>query len=180
MAWRLCRYLLALIGIAATSGVCAQLPATVGVDGEIQVARYSSLTNEPEPALSNPLAVIATVNFPRGHVTSVGDAIAYLLMRTGYRLVEKSTLSTAVQQVMDLPLPESHRRLGPMKVEAMLGVILSDPYMLSVDRLQRTIAYQAPQADAPAAPLAPVAPASQAESDPKPKQEAPQASPYTP
>jgi type IV pili sensor histidine kinase/response regulator len=180
MAWRLCRYLLALLGVAATSGVYAQLPTTVGIEGEIQVARYSSLTHEPDPALSNPLAVVATVNFPRGHVNSVGDAIAYLLIRTGYRLAEKSTLSAAVQQVMDLPLPESHRRLGPMKVEAMLGVLLSEPYALIVDRLQRTIAYQSPHADAPAAAVVIDAPVAPAQVDPKPKQEAPQASPYTP
>lgn len=147
MAWRLYRYVLVLLGITAASGAHAQLPS-VGSDGNIQVARYSSLTHEPDPALSNPLSVIATVNFPRGHVGTVGEAIAYLLMRTGYRVVDKQSLSTAVQQVMDLPLPESHRRLGPMTVESMLGVLLSDPYTLVVDRLQRTIAYSSPQAEA--------------------------------
>jgi conjugative transfer region protein (TIGR03748 family) len=124
---------------------------TTTVDrSEVQVGRYTTLPAGPAPNESNPLAVIATVNFPRGHVYTVGDAIDYLLLRTGYRAVERDLLDTDVQNVMALPLPESHRRLGPYRVDAMLAVLLSKPYKLWINHLERTVSYVSPRPPAPA------------------------------
>jgi len=125
---------------------------TTSVDrGEVQVGRYTTLPAGPAPNDSNPLAVIATVNFPRGHVYSVGNAIDYLLLRTGYRLVDRDELDADVQNVMALPLPESHRRLGPYRVDAMLSVLLSKPYKLRINHLDRTVSYVSPRPSTPAA-----------------------------
>lgn len=134
---------------------------TTTVDrGQVQVGRYTTLPAGPAPNESNPLAVIATVNFPRGHVYTVGDAIDYLLLRTGYRAVERDLLDPDVQTVMALPLPESHRRLGPYRVDAMLAVLLSKPYKLRIDHLERKVSYASPR---------PPAPASSSSSQPQPK-----------
>lgn len=111
--------------------------------GEARVARYSTTSITPAPAARQPLAVVATVNFPRGHIATVGDAIQHLLVRTGYRL-DTAQLSQRATAVLAMPLPDAQRRLGPYRVDQMLGVLLGEPWVLSVDNASRSITYAAP------------------------------------
>jgi conjugative transfer region protein (TIGR03748 family) len=141
-------------------GAAHQDPTDLGAD-ESRVARYSTITLAPSPTARAPLAVIATVNFPRGHVQTVGDAVQHLLLRTGYQL-ERDRLTRRAAAVLAMPLPDSHRRLGPYRVDQMLSVLLGEPWVLSVDAASRTVTYAAsgdtsPLANQPA-PASPNAP----------------------
>lgn len=111
--------------------------------GEAKLARYTTSTVAPSAASRAPLAVIATVNFPRGHVATVGDALEHLLVRTGYQL-ERERLTLKATAVLRMPLPDSQRRLGPYRVDQMLSVLLGDPWVLAVDAATRTVTYSAP------------------------------------
>lgn len=120
--------------------------------GETRVARYSTTNISPTAVARQPLAVIATVNFPRGHIATVGDAIQHLLVRTGYQL-DTGQLSPRAAAVLSMPLPDAQRRLGPYRVDQMLGVLLGEPWVLSVDNATRSVTYAAP-----GEPLPPVLP----------------------
>lgn len=111
--------------------------------GELRLARYTTQAIAPEPQAGHPLAVVAIVNFPRGQVRSVGDALVHLLARTGYALVPADQLDDAARALLDLPLPESHRRLGPYRVDAMLQVLLGDAWSVEIDALARRVRFDA-------------------------------------
>jgi len=125
--------------------------------GEAKLARYTTSKVAPSAAARKPLAIIATVNFPRGHVATVGDALQHLLLRTGYQL-DRERLTIKAAAVLGMPLPESQRRLGPYRVDQMLSVLLGEPWVLGVDALTRTVTYSAP-GDAPFPLTAPATPA---------------------
>lgn len=132
----------------ASSGLAQ---AQTSADGQ-QLSRYTSFEATPAASVSNPLAVIATVSFPRGHVQTVGDAMRHLLVRTGYRLVADDQLDETSRVLLQLPLPESHRQLGPYRVDAMLQALLGDAWRLQTDPLLRSVRFVPTVPSATAAP----------------------------
>ncbi|HEX7635861.1 MAG TPA: hypothetical protein VF427_11350 [Noviherbaspirillum sp.] len=108
---------------------------------EIVLSRYTTQIQAPDAGAMNPLAVVAHIRFPRGEVNTVGDAIAYLLLRTGYVLADPAQLDASVKNLFDRPLPESHRQLGTYRVELMLQLLMGDAFELRVDHLRRIVSY---------------------------------------
>lgn len=138
------RILVACIMLTACPLVQAQAAGTAAAAaGELRLARYTTQAIAPDPQAGHPLAVVATVSFPRGQVRSVGDALVHLLARTGYALVPPARLDDAARALLDLPLPESHRRLGPYRVDAMLQVLLGDAWSVEIDALARSVRFEA-------------------------------------
>lgn len=140
------------ISLAGTAAAADTL-----VDGSQILARYTTVPAAPEASRGQPLAVIATVHFPRATVSTVGDALQHLLARTGYTLVPAEQLDPVAAQLLNLSLPESQRALGPYRVDAMVRVLLGDGWTLQIDPLLRRIAFapasvaSAPTASAAAA-----------------------------
>jgi type IV pili sensor histidine kinase/response regulator len=133
----------------------AERPASTELaPDETRVGRYTTVSARPAESDANPLAVIAQVHFPRGVVVTVGDAVRYVLLRTGYRLVAPEALDERVKTVFALPLPDHQRVLGPYRVDAMLGALVQ-PFRLVADPAARTVSYAAPAASASASPPAP-------------------------
>jgi conjugative transfer region protein (TIGR03748 family) len=112
--------------------------------GQTQIGRYTVAAAQPPKDLANPLAVIATVSFPRGQVQTVGEALNYLLIRTGYRL-DQARLNEPARQVLTLPLPESHRRLGPYRVDDIVRTLIGQAWTLQVDGMVRSVAFDVQQ-----------------------------------
>jgi conjugative transfer region protein (TIGR03748 family) len=124
-----------MLALAATSSFAAENP------GELRVGRYTTVAGAPPEAQSNPLDAVVVLSFPRNQVKSVKDAVAYLLMRTGYRLTDTEQLGPEVKEILALPLPDVHRKMGPYSVRAALLVLLGTPFTLSTDPVRRQIAY---------------------------------------
>jgi type IV pili sensor histidine kinase/response regulator len=123
----------------------AVVPATAPLSPtETQVGRYTSVSSQPAEADANPLAVIAKVHFPREVVHTVGEAVRYVLIRTGYQLVDESVLDARVKSVFALRLPDNQRVLGPYRVDTMLGTLMGPPYQLVADPTSRSVTYIAP------------------------------------
>jgi len=122
---------------------------------ETQVGRYTTVTTQPAEADANPMAVVAKVHFPREVVTTVGDAVRYVLIRTGYQLVADDGLDPRVKAVFGLRLPDNQRVLGPYRVDAILGTLMGQPYQLVADPGSRTVTYVAPSAPTSAPARAP-------------------------
>jgi conjugative transfer region protein (TIGR03748 family) len=124
-----------LLSLAATTSFAAESP------GELRVGRYTTVAPAPPEAQSNPLDAVVVLSFPRNQVKSVKDAVSYLLIRTGYRLSDTEVLGPEVREILALPLPEVHRKMGPYSVRAALLVLLGTPFTLSTDPVRRQIAY---------------------------------------
>lgn len=139
-----------MLGLASSFG-WAQV-RVVDAD-QVQIGRYSTQAAEPPAELADPLAIYAQLSYPRQAVESVGAALNYTLMRTGYRLVENDALTPSARAFLQLPLPESQRRMGPYQVRTILATLLGPAWALHIDPVTRQVWFslasepvQAPQA----------------------------------
>jgi type IV pili sensor histidine kinase/response regulator len=133
--------LLLFAGIVAWHGAASAQAVAAPIADGVQLGRYTTVEPIPAPSVGSPMTVIATVSFPRGYVQTVGDAVRYLLVRTGYQLVDEAQLDDAARKLLRLPLPESHRRLGPYRVDAMLQALLGDAWQLQIDAMTRSVRF---------------------------------------
>lgn len=131
----------AALGVVTVSSSASPLLDRPNPNREVLASRYTSISLDPADEDYNPIAVAAKITFPRAKVSTVGDAVRYLLIRTGYDLVPSSKLDPQVVNVLSKRLPDSQRELGIYSVETMLGVLLGDPFSLRVDHIARQISY---------------------------------------
>ncbi len=105
-----------------------------------QVGRYLAAKNGATTAQINPFAAISTFTFPPS-VVRVSDAIDQVLASTGYQL--SANLSPEVIQTLDKPLPLTNRKLGPMKIQTALEILMGkEVYVLQRDPLHRLINFK--------------------------------------
>jgi len=108
---------------------------------EIQVGRYATLRPEPTQEQARLLAAIVNVQFPAS-VGSVGQAVAYLLQPSGYRLSDSSTADATRAILLELPLPEPHRALGPMPLQTALETLAGPAFRLVEDPVHRFVSFE--------------------------------------
>jgi conjugative transfer region protein (TIGR03748 family) len=134
--------------MVAAASLLACGPACAQPSPDIRLSRYTTASAEPEAAQVDPLEAVVQIGFPRGNVHTVGDAIGYLLLRSGYRMAPQIEADAPTKTILAMPLPEVHRRLGPYSVRTALSVLVGRPFVLSVDPMQRLVSYSV---DMPAA-----------------------------
>lgn len=115
-------------------------PVNAAEQDGIKIGRYSTMPPIPPASQVNPLNAIVFVNFPRERVATVGDAVNYLLLRSGYHLDAQQT--EVVRSILALPLPEVHRQVGSYSVQTALKVLMGQSYSLSVDHAHRSVLYK--------------------------------------
>lgn len=120
--------------------VSAFLSLNVFAQDDVQVGRYTTISPTPPVAQLNPLDAVVRITFPRAQVSTVGDAVNYLLLRSGYHLGEQQ--AEDVRAILALPLPEVHRLIGPYSVQVALGVLMGQSYTLAVHHGRREIDFQ--------------------------------------
>ncbi|GKS92653.1 hypothetical protein [Acidovorax sp. SUPP2539] len=108
-------------------------------DGSVRTGRYSTQQAVPVASASDPLAVFATITFPRQQVRTVGDAVRHTLLRTGWQMVDVAALSPEAARFLMLPLPESQRVLGPYRVQDILDLLLGTTWQWHHDPVQRRL-----------------------------------------
>lgn len=123
-------------------------------DGQVVVlSRYTSTAADPPAELAEPLQVVVSLSYPRGTVSTVGDAIRHTLARSGYRLSMDAAAPDAAT-FLQLPLPESQRQIGPYRVQSVLDVLLGSAWQWHSDPRSRAVWFSATGHDAAqAAPL---------------------------
>jgi type IV pili sensor histidine kinase/response regulator len=119
---------LLIVGLS-TCGVC------LAAADAVRVARYTEVTG-PSAAERDPLAVVAVLRFPREIVATVGDALKYLLQRTGYSL---SAGDPQAEHLLSLPLPESQRQLGPHPVQSLAQLLVGEGFSVCADARTRVL-----------------------------------------
>lgn len=151
--------------------ICASVPAAsqdvdlpagriVG-EGQMQVGRYTTTVAAPAEAAARPLDVYVQLSYPRQTVQTVGDAVRHTLLRTGWRLVEPSALAPQAAHLLNLPLPESQRVVGPYRARTVLEVLTGPNWQWHEDPIQRLVWFTV-KAEQMAAVASPAADAQQA------------------
>lgn len=112
-------------------------------ESSLQISRYVNLLPGPTKAQRNPLhMVLPNVSF-RHEVKTVGQAIRLLLKDTGYRLTRHHP-DKRIFHMFRLSLPKIHRRMGPLTLEQALKTLSGEPWILTVDPINRLVSFQLP------------------------------------
>ena len=129
--------------VAATAicvaGMC--LVASVNLQAsDIQTGRYSMLSVAPTEAQAELLATTVTVQLP-AWIQTIGEAVRYLLQRSGYRLVAAESTEPDTLALFALSLPTVHRHLGPMTLRDALETLAGPAFHLVQDPVHRLITF---------------------------------------
>ena len=127
------------------AGICTV--ASVNLQAkDSQVGRYSLLAATPTQAQAELLATTMTVRFPE-RIQTVGEAVRYLLQRSGYRLATAESIGPDTAALFALPLPAVHRSLGPMTLRDALETLAGPVFHLVQDPVHRLITFERCAAD---------------------------------
>lgn len=129
--------------------ICASVPAVaqdvdlpagrIVDEGQMQVGRYTTTVAAAPETAARPLDVYVQLSYPRQTVQTVGDAVRHTLLRTGWRLVEPSALAPQAANLLNLPLPESQRVVGPYRARTVLEVLTGPNWQWHEDPIQRLV-----------------------------------------
>ena len=108
--------------------------ANVHADDPIRLARYTLQSATAEASQLDLLAALIETEFPP-QIETAGDAIDYVLLRSGYRRIE----TPDAQRTIDLPLPRAHRKIGPLDLRSAIKTLAGQPWHLHEDPIQRVI-----------------------------------------
>lgn len=102
------------------------------------VLRYGRYTLVEVSALAGQedlLQQIVDITMPQALTTSVGDALRYVLLRSGLSLCD----SPEIRILNTLPLPAADFHLGPLTLETALRLLAGPAWKLEVDDLARRV-----------------------------------------
>jgi type IV pili sensor histidine kinase/response regulator len=107
-----------------------------------QINRYATVANKPLAAQVNPLLAVQQVHFPQ-EVQTIGQALEWWLKFSGFSLVSKEKQPENLQIVMQQPLPQIDRNLGPLTVKDGLEVLVGQQsFALIEDPLLRQVNFK--------------------------------------
>jgi len=127
--------------LSSTLAVVALVSSSVASAVEVQVGRYATVPASPTQAQIQLLSAIVNVAFPASVVT-VGQAARYLLQPSGYRLSPQGTSERIRETLLNLPLPEPHRALGPMPMQTALETLAGPAFRLVEDPVHRLVSFE--------------------------------------
>ena len=104
---------------------------------QVRIGQYSTQSTLPDQTASDPLSVFVQLHYPRQGVATIGDAMAYTLLRTGWALGPDQPVEA--QAFMRLPLPESQRTVGTFRVRDVLQVLVGSTWVWREDPVQRRL-----------------------------------------
>ncbi|MGE0373135.1 MAG: pili assembly chaperone [Gammaproteobacteria bacterium] len=108
---------------------------------EVTVARYSTVPPAPSLVQRDPLAAPVVSVLPAS-VIRIGEAVETLLAPSGYRLSPPLAADSERAELLDLPLPEAHRALGPLPLRTALRILAGPAFTLVEDPVHRLISLE--------------------------------------
>jgi type IV pili sensor histidine kinase/response regulator len=100
----------------------------------------------PEAEQQDPLQQIVDVTIPPTLAATVGDALRYVPLRSGFQLC----YGPEFRHLDELPLPAADFRLGPLTLESALRILIGPGWNLEVDEITRKICFTPLSAPSPA------------------------------
>ncbi len=122
------------------AGLCILTSVNLRAE-DVQVGRYSLFSATPTEAQTELLATTVTVRFPK-RIQTLGEAIRYLLQRSGYRLAAAGSIAPDTVALFTLPLPAVHRTLGPVTLKDALEMLAGPAFQLVQDPIHRLITFE--------------------------------------
>ncbi|WP_422452158.1 pili assembly chaperone [Endozoicomonas sp. ALC066] len=111
------------------------------VSDEVRMGRYSLVNTSGVAYQNSPLQVVIDTTIPR-EIINIHDGIEFLLLRSGYKLADPELASPQLQQFYELPIPEVHRDLGPVKLIDVLDIITGEAFTSVIDPVHRLISFE--------------------------------------
>ena len=105
------------------------------------MGRYATVRALPTQEQIQLLSIFVDVAFPASVIT-VGQAVEYLLQPSGYRLAPQDTAEPSRATLLNLPLPEPHRVLGPMPLKTALETLAGPAFRLVEDPVHRLVSFE--------------------------------------
>ena len=107
---------------------------------EVRVARYSLRGLQASRSQRDPMSALVQVRFaPR--VRKVGEALAQVLLGSGYQLASADRQSAYFGLLKNVELPAVHRELGPMTLREALKILAGAHWDLVEDPVHRLVAF---------------------------------------
>lgn len=110
----------------------------------VRYGRYTLIELMPDDDQRDLMQQVIDLTIPSASQATVGDALHYVLRRSGYRLCDERVDTTAV--LYALPLPAAHEHLGPIMLRDALQLLAGPRWTLLVDDETREVCF-APQPD---------------------------------
>ena len=107
---------------------------------QIRVGRYTNADAVNTKQQENLLEVVIDTEIP-SKAQTVGEAIEFLLMRSGFSMASPSIQGEHVKQLLSKQLPEAHRKIGPVMLKDALMMLVGKAYWMKVDPVHRLIAF---------------------------------------
>jgi len=121
----------------------------------VQTGRYTAVYAVPTDAQRDPLQAIVTVSFP-AEVETIGQAIDYLLVDTGYAIADALYWDVEVFDLVRHSLPAIQRELGPLTILDAVRTIVGPAFSVSIDPVDRRVNVEIiPPPEKPALPQEP-------------------------
>ncbi|WP_369148810.1 PilL N-terminal domain-containing protein [Burkholderia pseudomallei] len=125
-------------------------PASTPTIPVVRYGRYTLIELMPDDSQRDLMQQVIDLTIPATADATVGDALHYVLRRSGYRLCDERADTTAV--LYALPLPAAHEHLGPITLRDALQLLAGPRWTLHVDDVTREVCF-APQPDDDPVPL---------------------------
>ncbi|MBL4636203.1 MAG: hypothetical protein JKY56_20250 [Kofleriaceae bacterium] len=106
----------------------------------VKTDRYTKVSLKPLPEQLDLLSINISTNIPRS-ISTVKEAVEFLLMRSGYVLLDLSQQNEETKIMMANPLPEAHRHIQTMPLRAALSMLAGNAFELKQNNVFRTIMY---------------------------------------
>jgi len=128
--------------VSSCLALALALPAfAVDNTSQPRAGRYALVNPMATPEQSDLLSVVIDISFASS-ITTVGEALTHLLVRSGYSLANLDSSDPYLPILFSRPLPQVHRKLGPIKLETALKTLAGPAWILSVDPVNRFISYE--------------------------------------
>jgi conjugative transfer region protein (TIGR03748 family) len=111
----------------------------------VRYSRYRLVELTPDQAQIDLMQQIIDVTISPVMVSTVADALRYVLRWSGYQLCENAPER---QELEALPLPAAHLHLGPMTLRDALAVLAGPAWHVDVDEGTRRVCFEQPQTNA--------------------------------
>lgn len=108
--------------------------------GKTQAGRYITIKNKPRKEQVELMSQVIQIRFPQ-NVKTIGHAMEYLLVLSGYDLVPEKSQSYAMRLMLGKPLPVVDRELGPVTMKAGLETLAGPVFDIVEDPVNRLIAF---------------------------------------
>lgn len=106
----------------------------------IRTGRYTRISQKPLPEQQDLLSVNISTKIPSS-LKTVKQAIEFLLLRSGYSLLDLSEQSIPTKIMMSNTLPETHREIQIMSLRSALSMLAGSAFELRENNVYRTIMY---------------------------------------